>query len=111
MLMTIIIRPPARSTDLPTAKDSAEPFRRRNHCLMAMLEAYARGRNIDRGAAAICVEMYPPPPLFESYRKRGSDLEKLGWVRNTGEQWIDPETKKNAEVREITQLGLEELGR
>lgn len=103
-----MIDPTARHTDPDTSKRAADNARHRApNQRERLLAAYARnGALLDSDAAKVA-GLYG---TRSCWWKRCSELRQLGYTLEVGTR-VDPETRSEGMVCEITELGREYLGR
>jgi len=103
-----MIEPTARHTDPVTSKRAAENARRRApNQRERLLDAYARNGALLDSEAARIAGLYG---TRSCWWKRCSELRQLGYTTEIGTR-VDPETRSEGMVCEITELGRRALER
>ena len=104
-----------RRTDPPTAKRAAEDTAAREGCVLTpgshrarILEAYSNGQHMTDWEAAELCDLKRPGVC---YWHRAGDLLAVGYLEDTGETRVNPDTGKARRVMVITASGIAALAR
>ena len=104
-----------RRTDPPTARRAAEDTAKREGCVLIpgshrarMLEAYSSGKHMTDWEAAELCDLNRPGVC---YWHRAGDLLAAGYLEDTGETRVNPDTGKARRVMVITASGSAALAR